>query len=284
MRCSREPRPPSGAGGGEAGHLLGGVVLDVLQAEQTVCDHAVAAGHRHVEVPLLRVRLAEADRVVGEVPRRRHGGDVGEGGAQAVGAKIRPVRVVGAAAATHVGGELCERHERRGYTFITLRPKRGGHVLRLVSQSPVVSFRGVHGLRFDWPGNHLLAIGLVLDHVPREICFLRVRLAADVTDVRLQVLRVRVFGDVFPQAVLVGVALVAGVAAEGLVGHVAARVRLQVGELREGLATAGVHALVGLLPRVRADVLLQVGQLRELALADLALVRLDPGVDPGMLG
>jgi len=60
-------------------------------------------------------------------------------------------------------------------------------------------------------------------------------------------------------------------------------VRLQIGELREGLGAAGVPALVRFVARVRADVLLQVRQLRELALADLAAVRLDPQVDPRVL-
>ena len=54
---------------GEAGHLLGRVVLDVLQAQQAVGDHAVAA-HAHVQVALHRGVLGgpEPDRVVGEVP------------------------------------------------------------------------------------------------------------------------------------------------------------------------------------------------------------------------
>lgn len=100
---------------------------------------------------------------------------------------------------------------------------------------------------------------------------------------RLQVLGLRVLGDVFPQAVLVGEALVARVAAVGLVGHVGARVRLQVGELRERLAAARVLALVRLLARVCANVLLKVAELREASLADLAFVRLDARVDAGVL-
>ena len=42
--------------------------------------------------------------------------------------------------------------------------------------------------------------------------------------------------------------------------------------------------LVRLLSRVCSDVLLEVTQLREAALADLTLVRLDAGVDAGVLG
>jgi len=64
----------------------------------------------------------------------------------------------------------------------------------------------------------------MLLHVPAQVRLLRVGLAADVADVGLQVLRLGVLGDVLPEALLIGVALVAGVAAEGLVGHVRARV------------------------------------------------------------
>ena len=42
-------------------------------------------------------------------------------------------------------------------------------------------------------------------------------------------------------------------------------------------------ALVRLVPCVRPDVLLKVGELGELALADLATVRLDPEGDPRVL-
>ena len=42
--------------------------------------------------------------------------------------------------------------------------------------------------------------------------------------------------------------------------------------------------LVRLVPCVRPDVLLKVGELGELSLADLATVRLDPEVDPRVLG
>jgi hypothetical protein len=53
--------------------------------------------------------------------------------------------------------------------------------------------------------------------------------------------------------------------------------------LAERLCASRVPALVRLVPRVRPDVLLQVGQLGELALTDLAPVRLDPQVDPRVL-
>lgn len=54
------------------------------------------------------------------------------------------------------------------------------------------------------------------------------------------------------------------VAFVGLVALVAARVRLQVGQLAEGLLAADRLALVRLLAGVRAQVLLQVRQLCEL--------------------
>jgi hypothetical protein len=60
----------------------------------------------------------------------------------------------------------------------------------------------------------------VLGHVARQVRLLRVGLATDLTYVRFQVLRVRVLGDVLSKALLVGVTLVAGVAAVRFVGHV----------------------------------------------------------------
>lgn len=62
-----------------------------------------------------------------------------------------------------------------------------------------------------------------------------------------------------------------------------ARMRLQIGQLAEGLVAARVATLVGLIPRVRPDMLLQVRQLRELPLTDLAAVRFDAQVDPRVL-
>jgi len=116
-----------------------------------------------------------------------------------------------------------------------------------------------------------------------QVGLLGVGLAAVLADVRLQVLRLLVLGDVLQQRRLVGEALVAGVALERLVRLVAPRVRLQVGELREGLLAAGMPALVRLVARMRPDVLLQMRELRELSLADLTAVRLDAQVDPGVL-
>ena len=60
----------------------------------------------------------------------------------------------------------------------------------------------------------------VLGHVTRQVRLLCIGLAADLADVGLQVFGVRVFRDVFPQALLIGEALVAAVAAVGLVRHV----------------------------------------------------------------
>ena len=87
----------------------------------------------------------------------------------------------------------------------------------------------------------------MLQHVSCEISLLRVRLATDLTDLRLDVLGFAVFRDVLAETSLVGVALVAGVAAVRLVGHVTAGVRLQIGELGERLPAARVVALVRLL-------------------------------------
>lgn len=124
----------------------------------------------------------------------------------------------------------------------------------------------------------------MLGHVTRQVGLLRVRLPAHVADVRLQVLGLRVLWNVFPQTLLVGVALVAGVAAVRLVGHVAAGVGLEIRQLREGFAAAWMLALVRLLSSMRADVLLKMAQLGEAALADLAFVRLDAGVNASVLG
>ena len=120
-------------------------------------------------------------------------------------------------------------------------------------------------------------------HMLGQVRLLRVRLAAVLTDVRFEVLGLLVLGDMLQQRRLVHEALVARVAFVRLVRLVAARVRLQVGQLREGLVAARVPALVRLVARVRTDVLLQVRQLRELALADLATVRLDAEMDPRVL-
>ena len=57
---------------------------------------------------------------------------------------------------------------------------------------------------------------------------------------------VPMFGYMFSESRLISVALVAGVTAERLVGHVAAGVRLEIGELGERLATARVLTLVWL--------------------------------------
>uniref|UniRef100_A0A182J195 Uncharacterized protein n=1 Tax=Anopheles atroparvus TaxID=41427 RepID=A0A182J195_ANOAO len=129
----------------------------------------------------------------------------------------------------------------------------------------------------------LLLLLRVLLHVLGQVGLLRVRLAAQLADVRLQVLGVLVLRDVLEQRGLVGEALVARVALERLVRLMAPRVGLQVGELRERLRAAGMPALVRLVAGVRPDVLLQVRQLRELALADLAPVRLDAEMYPRVL-
>ena len=75
----------------------------------------------------------------------------------------------------------------------------------------------------------------MLLHVLRQVGLLSVTLATVGADVRLQVLRLLVLGDVLEQGDLVVEALVAGVALVRLVSLVAPRVGLQVGQLRERL-------------------------------------------------
>lgn len=147
---------------------------------------------------------------------------------------------------------------------------------------PVV--RGVEGdPRNAYDRRSLVGPLRVLLHVLRQIRLLRVALPAVLADVSLEMLALLVFGDVLQQRGLVGEALIAGVALVGLVGLMAPRVALQVAQLAEGLVAPRVATLVRLVARVRADVLLQVGQLGELALADLAAVRLDTEVDARVL-
>lgn len=116
-----------------------------------------------------------------------------------------------------------------------------------------------------------------------QVGLLCVRLATQVADVRLQVFRVFVLGYVLEQRQFVGEAFVAGVAFKWFVRLVAARVRLQIGELREGFRAASMAALVWFIPGMCADVLLQVRQLCEFALADLTSIWLDAQMDAGVL-
>lgn len=93
-----------------------------------------------------------------------------------------------------------------------------------------------------------------------------------------------VLRDVLLQAVLIAEAPVARVTSVRLVGHVAAHVALQIGELREGFRAARVATAVRLFAGVGPDVLLQVAELREPAVAELAPVWFDAQVDPIVLG
>lgn len=79
-------------------------------------------------------------------------------------------------------------------------------------------------------------------------------------------------------------AFVAGITFEGLICLVAAAVALQVRELGESFGATDLGAPVGLVTCVGSDVLLEVRQLGELPLADLAAIRLDAQVNPGVLG
>ena len=83
----------------------------------------------------------------------------------------------------------------------------------------------------------------VLLHVLCQVGLLSVTLATVGTDVRLQVLRLLVLGDVLEQGDLVVEALVAGVALVRLVSLVAPRVGLQVGQLGERLGATWQETL-----------------------------------------
>ena len=132
------------------------------------------------------------------------------------------------------------------------------------------------------PRSFLRSLGVLL-HVFRQVRLLRVRFAAELADVRLEVFRLLVLGYVLEERRLVLEALVARVALVRLVRLVGSRMRLQIAQLGERLGALRMAALVRLVAGVRADVLLQVTQLGELALADLAAVRLDAHVDARVL-
>lgn len=91
------------------------------------------------------------------------------------------------------------------------------------------------------------------------------------------------FRYVFQKSSFFSEALVTAVTFVRFICLMAARVRLEVGELRKGLVAVGVAALVGLVAGVSPDVLLEVRKLGELAMADLATVRLDAEMDAGVL-
>lgn len=95
-------------------------------------------------------------------------------------------------------------------------------------------------------------------HVLTKVRLLRIALATILAYMSLQVFGFFVFGDVFEQVLLVGEALIAGVAFEGLVGLMAAAVALEVGELGEGFGASDLGATIGLVSSVRSDVLLEV--------------------------
>lgn len=116
-----------------------------------------------------------------------------------------------------------------------------------------------------------------------QIGLLRVGLAAQLANVRLQMLRVLVLGYVFEQRYLIAEALVARVAFERFVRLMAARMRLQIRQLREGLGAPCMPTFVRFVARVRTYMLLQVRELRKLALANLAAVRFDAEMDARML-
>lgn len=123
----------------------------------------------------------------------------------------------------------------------------------------------------------------VLLHVLGQVRLLRVRLATVLAYMGLEVLGLLVLGYVLEQRLFVLETLVARVALERFVRLMAARVRLQVAELRKRLGAARVPALVRLVTRVRPYVLLQVAELREPPLTYVAPVRLNAQMDARVL-
>ena len=77
----------------------------------------------------------------------------------------------------------------------------------------------------------------MLLHVLGQVGLLGVGLATVGADVCLQVLGLLVLGDVLQQGLFIREALVAGVTLVRLVNLVTSAVRLEIGELREGLGT-----------------------------------------------
>ena len=96
----------------------------------------------------------------------------------------------------------------------------------------------------------------VLLHVFGQVRLLRVRLAAIVANVCLEVFGFFVLGYVLEQGRLVLEALVARVTFVRLVRLMGSRMRLQVAQLTEGLGAVWVTAAVRFVSRVRPHVLL----------------------------
>lgn len=177
-------------------------------------------------------------------------------GGGAIGAHFSPVRGIGII---------------HGLTLQIQANAAGGHVLLQIGEG-----RRVTLLLF-------LDLFSVLLQMLLQVRLLRVGLAAQLANVRLQMLGVLVLGYVLQKRHLIAKALIARVAFERFIRLMAARMRLQIGQLGERLGAAGVPAFVWLIARMGAYVLLQVRQLRELALANLAAVRLDAQMDARVL-
>lgn len=116
-----------------------------------------------------------------------------------------------------------------------------------------------------------------------QVCFLCIRFATVLANVRFQVLRVFVLRDVLEQRWLVAEAFVARVTFKRFVGLMATRVRLQIGQLRKCFLAAGVTAFVRFVAGMGANVLLQMRQLCKFALAYFATVWFDAQMDAGVL-
>lgn len=96
----------------------------------------------------------------------------------------------------------------------------------------------------------------MLLNVLGQIRLLRVRFAAIVANVRLEVFGFFVLGYVLEQGCLVLEAFVARVAFVWFVRLVGSRMRLQIAQLTEGFGAMRVAAAVRFVPRVRPHVLL----------------------------
>ncbi len=116
-----------------------------------------------------------------------------------------------------------------------------------------------------------------------QVRLLSVTFTAVLANVRFEVFRLLVLWNVLEERRLVDEALVARVALVRFVGLVAARVRLEIGELGEGFGAAWVPTAVRLVAGVSPDVLLEMRELREFALTDFASVGLDAQMNSRVL-
>lgn len=133
-----------------------------------------------------------------------------------------------------------------------------------------------------------MVIDQVLDHRVLGHMFHQIRLGCVRSPAHAAAVRLGVFHGVGGQVDLEGGGVcVRPVAVRTLVGFVFVvlpLVRLQVGQLCEGLFTAGLRALIGPIPSVNPGVLLEMRQLSEGFLAVRAVIGLHAQVDAQVLG